>query len=175
MPIPARILRLSGRLYWLCTVLLFLAPLVVLGAIAYGWAGAAGLPLRFPGLPELTVLTPAKAIAVTALGSLTLLPMLVMVLQMRRLFGRYRAGEILSDACAHHILRIGQALIALSVLMILLPTLQILILTADNPGATKVLSFSIDGAMIGLGLTGGLLLAIGWVMREATREIESFV
>lgn len=175
MPQSSRITRLSSWLYWLCSGLIFLIPLVILAAFAWGWATAEDLPMRFPGLPDGTTLTPAKAIIATLIGSPTLIPMAMALLQMRGLFGRYRAGEILSDACARHILRIGQSLIAFCALLIFTPTLQILALTADNPDGQKIVSISIDGAMIGLGLAGGLLVTIGWVMREASREIESFI
>lgn len=175
MPPSIRITRLSSRLYWLCSGLIVLIPLAILLALAWGWAAPEGLLMRFPGLPDGTALTPAKAITATLIGGTTLIPMALALLHMRSLLGRYRAGEILSDACARHILRIGQALIAFCVLLIITPTLQILALTADNADGQKIVSIGIDGAMVGLGLAGGLLVVIGWVMREASREIESFV
>lgn len=169
MAINPRIVRLSGGLYWASSILLFALPVIVITAFLQGWAAPSGIPLRFPGLPAETVITSAKATVTTAIGALALIPMLAMLFQMRGLFDRYRNGEILTDACAHHILRIGQFLLAFAVITIFAPTLQMLILTVDNPSGRKILSIGIDGTMLGLLLAGALFVIIGWVMREAAR------
>lgn len=169
MAITQRILRLSNALYWASSGLLIALPMLVIAALLWGWAAPSGIPQRFPGLPPETVITAAKAMVATAIGALSLCPMLTTLLQMRGLFDRYRHGEILTDACAHHILRIGQSVFALAIFTIVAPTLQILILTADNPGGGKILSIGINDAMLGLSLAGALLVVIGWVMREAAR------
>ncbi|MDZ4096097.1 MAG: DUF2975 domain-containing protein [Paracoccaceae bacterium] len=169
MPVNPRIPRLSNGLYWVSSALLIVMPAVVIAALLQGWAAPAGIPMRFPGLPPETEITLAKAIAVTVIDTLALIPMLTMLFQMRGLFDRYRHDEILSDTCAHHILRIGQSLLALAAITIGAPTLQLLLLTADNPDGAKILSIAVDGTMLGLVLAGALLVTIGWVMREAAR------
>lgn len=173
MPSSDHVLRLSSALYWFCTFLLATTPVVVFAGLAFGWN--ISVADQFPNLPQGTILTPPKCALVTALGGMPLLLMIYMTWQMRRLLGRYRAGEILTHPCAQHILRIGQSLILLSILLIALPTLQMLVLTFGNAPGLRMLTIGIDGSVIGLGLVGGVLQTIGWVMREATREIESFV
>ncbi|MGL6211790.1 MAG: hypothetical protein ACRC14_18355 [Paracoccaceae bacterium] len=172
---PPHVVRLSLWLYWTASVLVVVLPLTVLLALLNGWADPPALGARFPALPEMTVITQTKAAIVTLIGALTLPVLIVLCLQMRALFGRYARGEVLSAACAGHIRRIGQMLGVLAGLGVLVPTLQMLALTYDNPVGQKVLSIGLTGETLGYLLAAGMLMVVGWVMGAAAAEIEGFV
>lgn len=172
---PPHITRLSRGLYWSASVLLGLLPFVVVLALWNGWADPAAFAARFPGLPPATQIAPVKALGVMLIGALTLPFLIILLAQMRALFARYAAGDVLSAPCARHIRRIGQMLVALALLGVLVPTLQVLALTWDNPEGQKVLTIGLTGETLGFVLAGGLMTVIGWVMGAAGREVEAFV
>jgi len=162
-----RISRLSTVLFLTSSALIGLFPVVFIYGLYLGWTDPAWLSGMFAGVPVDQGYTPLKSMLVVLAGALALPPMLMAFWHMRSLFDRYRAAEILTDACARHILRVGQALVAVAIVGVLVPTLQILILTAGNAEGTRQLSIGIDGSTVGFLLAGGLLVVIGWVMREA--------
>jgi hypothetical protein len=170
-----RIQSLSWVLFWISTALLFCAPAIILGGVALIAAPQNWLAARFVELPDGTVFSTGKRFVILATDLLASLPMVWVIWQMRGLFQRYMNGEVLTQPCAGHILRAGLGLISLAALLTLLPSLQILLLTLDNLNGTRVFSISIRGADIALALAGGLIVVVGWVMREATAEIEGFV
>jgi Protein of unknown function (DUF2975) len=167
MPSSDRITPLSNLLFWVCSILAYALPLFMIMQILRGWFDPASLLTQFPVLPVTTQITPFQATLVAAIGVLATYPLVATFLGMRRLFGRYRRGEILSDACAGDVLRIGQALFAVAAMTVLVPTLQTLILTWGNAPGGRILSIGLDGSTLGFLLSGGLLIVIGWVMREA--------
>ncbi len=172
MPVPARIIRLSEWLYWTSAVLAYVLPATVILAILRGWFDPQLLPGRFPALPPGTTVTAIQATLVAGIGVLSVFPLVAAFLAMQTLFGRYRRGEILSDACADAILRIGRALVAVAVMTVVVPTLQILVLSWNNGPGGRILSIGLDGGTLGFLLSGGMLFVIGWVMREAARAAE---
>jgi len=172
---PLHVTRLSRGLYWVATAVLALLPPVVGLALWQGFADPAAVAARFAGLPPATSVTPATALAAVAIGALTLPVLWALLVQMRALFARYAAGEVLTAACAGHIRRIGQLLVGLAALGVVVPTLQMLVLTFANPAGQTVLSIGITGEAAGVALAGGLLTLIGWAMAAAVREIEAFV
>lgn len=167
-----RITRLSGWLYWASTGLACGLPAVVLAAILRDWFDPAGMLVRFAQVPPSTPVSAFQGALVAGLAVLSVYPMVAAFLAMRRLFGRYRAGEILTDACAADILRIGQALFAVAAMTVILPTLQILVLSWNAPPGGRILSIGIEGSTLGFLLSGAMLITIGWVMREAARIAE---
>ncbi len=169
MPSLTRIARLASWLYWAATGFGIALPLAFGVALFKGWSDPAFLAARFADLPAATTVGPVKALLVIAAGALALPVLLAALWQMRALFRRYGAGEILTDACARHVLRIGQMLVALAALGVAIPTLQRLILTWDNPVGQKVLAIGLSSDTMGFLLAGGLLFVVGWVMGEAAR------
>lgn len=165
----ARITRLAGWLYWAATVLLPVLPLLVLGVLLWGACEPGWMATAFPGLPDGTALTPAKSAAVLAIGAVALVPITMALWQMRGLFARYRAGEILTPACACHIRRAGGALTVLALVQTVTQPLQILMLTLDNPPGARQLAIGLTSEALWLLLAGGLLVVIGWVMAEAAQ------
>jgi uncharacterized membrane protein len=172
MPNPDRITPLSNVLFWVCTILGYALPVFIVVQILRGWFDPASLVMQFPILPVTTQITPFQATLVATVGVLATYPLVATFLGMRRLFGRYRRGEILSDACAGDILRIGQALFAVAAMTVLVPTLQILILSWGNGVGQHILYLGVEGSTLGFLLSGGLLIVIGWVMREAAQVAE---
>lgn len=63
----------------------------------------------------------------------------------------------------------GRALVAVALMTVILPTVQLLILSWNTGPGHRVLSLSLDGSTLSFLLSAGLLLTIGWVMREAAR------
>jgi hypothetical protein len=172
MPSPSQITRLSKWLYLAATVMLFALPLTVLWGLFSAWSDPAQLAARFAHLPAVTVFTPTKAILTAAIGAAMLPPALLLLAEMRGLFRGYAKGEILTAQSADHIRRIGQFLVALAGLGVIIPTLQGIALTADNPAGHRVLAIALTSDSIGFALAGGLLIVIGWAMAEAARAAE---
>jgi uncharacterized membrane protein len=55
---------------------------------------------------------------------------------------------------------------------VLVPTLQIVVLSWHIGLGQRLLSIGIDSSTLGFLLSGGLLIVIGWVMREAAKAAE---
>lgn len=110
---------------------------------------------------------------VQVLGALaTALPALIGIyalLQIWRLFGEYARGEVFGSRACLHLRRIAIALIAIAVAQPLSRTLTVLALTLFNPPGQKVLAIGLSWHDYTFLLVGGVLLAIAWVMVEATR------
>jgi uncharacterized membrane protein len=172
MPSSDRITPLSNLLYWVCTVLAYVLPILVIVKILQGWFDPAVVVAQYAVLPSGVRVTPIQSTLVAAVAVFATYPLVATFLGMRRLFGRYRQGEILSDACASDILRIGQALFAVAATTVIVPTLQILILSWNIGPGQRLLSIGLDGSTLGFLLSGGLLIVIGWVMREAAKAAE---
>jgi len=95
---------------------------------------------------------------------------------MVRLFAAYRDGEVLSVGNAETILRIGRNFLMVAAFTVLVPTLQVLILSWR--AGQRMLSIGLDQGTLGFLLAAGLLTVIGWAMREAAAvkaENEGFV
>lgn len=88
------------------------------------------------------------------------------------LFDAYRCGDVFSASAPQRLRRIGYAMVGLAVLRPLTSAILSLVLTAHNPPGQKmlVIGLSIDDYMIAL--FGGLIIAIGHVLVEATALAE---
>lgn len=167
-----KVRQMSKALGFLTSLVLVGLPVVVVWSLFASLADPYSMANHFPGLPESTVFTPQKTALAGAVGSLMLIPSLFVLWQMRRLFSRYLQGEVLTAHCAGHIRKIGLGFVVLAGAGILLPTVQSLILTHDNPTGQRVLSVAITSDSLGFLLAGGLLTVIGWAMTEAARAAE---
>jgi hypothetical protein len=176
MPETSNLSRLSAVLYWTALVLSAVLPLLVLFYAARGLADPASLIDRVPGIPPDTPIGRGQAGLVAAVGIASVLPMIMALRAMARLFACYQRGEVLSDANAETILTIGRALLLVAAFTVLVPTLQTLIISWY--GSQRILSIGLGGGTLGFALAAGLLTVIGWAMREAARvktENEGFV
>jgi hypothetical protein len=173
---PTRIARLSRVLYWTAINLAYLLPLLIVFYISRGLFDPEVLLDKFPLIPRGTSVTPFQATVTAAIAVAALFPMIAALLAMSSLFNRYRHGEILSDGCASDILRTGRAMLFVAVATLLVPTLQLLVLSWNAP--ERLLQIGVDDGTLGFLLSAGLLTVIGWAMREAARvkaENEGFV
>lgn len=130
-------------------------------------------PLAFaPPVETVTGLTPPKRIALALLTAGLFAPALIALWITRGLFARYGRGDVFSYHNATAIRRIGGLLLVGTGLAIAGRTAAVLILTHDNPPGQRSLAISLASHDLLFALLGGLLLVIGWVMAEATRQAE---
>jgi hypothetical protein len=171
-----RLQKLSAALYWVALILSVVLPVLVLVYAGKGVADPASLLSLLPVVPPGTAVTIWQAGLIGAIALVSVLPMVAALRGMVRLFGRYRDAEVLSAENADTILRIGRALLLVALFAVLVPTLQILILSWNAPQRT--LSIGLDGGTLGFLMAAGLLTVIGWAMREAAAvkaENEGFI
>lgn len=92
--------------------------------------------------------------------------------QMRDLFARYAKGESLTVGCAEAIRKTGIGLIWIVVLdALMMPVQSLLLAWLISPEAASF-ALDISAASLGLLLAGGLIVLVGWVMREAVDVAE---
>ncbi|MCM5679463.1 DUF2975 domain-containing protein [Schlegelella sp. S2-27] len=110
---------------------------------------------------------------VQVLGALAMLPPsaigIYALAQVWQLFGEYARGEVFGARACRRLRRMALALIAVAVAQPLSRTLTVLALTLYNPPGQKVLAIGISWHDYTFLLVGGVLLAVAWVMVEATR------
>lgn len=98
--------------------------------------------------------------------------------EMRKLFGSYQKGEILTHESARLIQRIGQGFLTLAILRFVVRPIQSVLSTMANAPGERSITIGFDSDMIFFALCGGLIIVIGWAMREASdaaSENRSFV
>lgn len=167
--------NLSGLLYWMALVLSVVLPVIVLVFLAQGVQDPVSLLSRV-AVPAGTPVSTTQAGLVGALALISVLPMVAALRGMVRLFAAYRDGDVLNEANANTILRIGRNLLLVAIFTVVVPTLQTLILSWE--AAQKMLSIALDGSTLGFLMAAGLLTVIGYAMSEAARvkvENEGFV
>ena len=165
----ARVRRLSIWLQRLTSL-----GIVVFVAFA---ASVVAFPAWFDGMisaayPDLTVaagINVSKRVVLLLMLSLPLVVTLYGLWNVRLLFGAYARGEVFSSVPAAYIRNVGAAMLANVVLSVLVHTIGSVVLTIDNPPGTRQLTVSLSSNTYLLLLMGGLLVVIGWVMREAAR------
>lgn len=169
MSSQARIVQVSNWLYWLVSgVSLAIVP-VLIWIVATQWHSTDWLVDNFPALPPETVLSRTKSVLILALSGLALAPLFMAILRMRSLFDHYRSREILTEACARDIVLIGQWLMVMAGVRLMLPTLEMLALTFDNPPGARMLTVALSSNTVAVFLMAGLLTVIGWALRDAAR------
>jgi hypothetical protein len=89
--------------------------------------------------------------------------------QIWSLFGCYARGELLAPRPAHHLHRLGLALVGLAVAMPLGHTFSVLALTLGNPPGQRHLIFGLSSQHYLSLLFGLMLLALAAVLGEAAR------
>lgn len=100
------------------------------------------------------------------------------LLQVWHLFGDYARGAIFTAGATTRLRRLAWSIIGVALAQVLARTGLGLVLTMNNPPGQKVLVVGLSSNDYILVLFGLLLLAIAWVMVEATRlarENEEFV
>lgn len=107
--------------------------------------------------------------------AIAMVPMAVLFYVLRQvfdLFDGFRRGLVLTSETAQRLRAIGSGIIVLALLRPIAAMLIGLALTISNPAGARIVSLgvSVDDYMIAL--LGGLLLAIGHAMAEASRIAE---
>lgn len=153
------VVAIGGALAELVLAWVWLSPDLVERFVA----GRIGLA---PGTAALDGMTRLAGFGVSMLPLSVLLYALHQAFQ---LFNAYRVGDTLTLQAPMRLRRIGFAMLGLAALRPITVMLLGLVLTASAPPGQHMLiiSFSIDDYMIAL--FGGLIIAIGHVMLEATR------
>ena len=86
-----------------------------------------------------------------------------------RLFLDYRRGAIFTETAGRRLKHMGLALALLPIVQIALTASLSLLFTIDNPVGQRHLSITLTQTHLLVGVTGGMLIVIGWVMAEAMR------
>jgi len=123
-------------------------------------------------------LTPAAHAGAVAVAMLPVLVGLFALWQVWLLFGSYARGEIFTAGTTARLRRLAWALVGVAGAQIVARTALGLVLTMNNPPGQKALVIGLSSHDYVLLLFGVLLLAIAWVMVEATRlarENQEFV
>ncbi len=122
--------------------------------------------------PDLTIaagITASKRTVLLLMLSLPLAVTLYGLWNVRLLFGAYARGEVFSTVPAAYIRNVGSAMLVNVVLSVLVHSIGSVVLTIDNPAGSRQLTVSLSSNTYLLLMMGGLLVVIGWVMREAAR------
>ncbi len=170
-----RVSKLARILEWLTVTGMVLLPLAIIIAVAAGPLTPQTINVDFAVSPDATA---TQILIAFGLGMINPLILLLTLNEMRKLFGAYRTGEILTDHCARLIQRIGQGFVALAIATFLLRPIQMVLLTMANPPGERSVAIGLNSEMIFFALSGGLIIVIGWAMREASNvasENRSFV
>ena len=163
----SRLKSLAGLLYGATLACEIVLPIVV-GVVAVA-IGLGALQVPFASDTEPTGLFRWIGLAVGLLPAIALLLALDLL---RRLFARYRDGDVLTEGSAVLIRQAGKALLAVAALKIAVQPVQSVLLTWQSTPGSRQVSIGIGQAEIGFLLTAGLLTVIGWAMTEAAQIAE---
>ncbi|WP_179378065.1 DUF2975 domain-containing protein [Jannaschia marina] len=167
-----RVKRVSYGLKWGVTAIMAGAPLLLIWLILSGAFTAHAIADAHPNLRVETVMGVGQIVGYILLEVLLLTVALYVLWQLRGLFGRYAAGEILTAESAAHLLRAGAGTLLLAAGSVVVGTIQTLLLTWGNAPGERSLAVSVSNAELGFVISGGLLLVVGWALVEAARQAE---
>lgn len=155
-------------LEWATVINLVVIPIAIIGVLFTTPITPDTLAQK---LANVAVSPSASPLQVYVAVGLDLIPSIILLFtlnKMRQLFGSYRQGQILTDQSALLIQRIGQGFLSLAVAPFLLqPILSVVLSFANLPGERSV-SISLNSEMFFFAAAGGLIIIIGWAMREAS-------
>lgn len=125
--------------------------------------GLAGQPVTVTPMVQLTGI----ALSVPPIALLTYL-----LLQARAVFSGFAHGVTIGDLVAVRVRRIGWILVIKGLLTPFWRAAASVILTLANPSGHRAIALNIGLDDILWAIVGGLLVAIGWTLREAARIAE---
>ena len=154
--------QLSRILAIACRVLVIVVPVVTviaLGLQRWDWIS---------GGPESTT---------ARLGALLvgLLPLVIFVWtleQMRGLFQTYAHGAVLTAEAAQRIVDIGKGFLALALAPLVVKPVTSVLSSLGNPRGERELVLTVDSNTFFFALISGLLIVIGFAMRQAAEMAE---
>lgn len=162
---PQRVTKLARFLHGATLATMIILPFL----IAYGLLGPWMASGTWSGLAMLpTDVAPLQFVLSFLIGLLVPLIFLLTLNEMRKLFGAYAGKEILTAHCARLIQRIGQGFLALAFVSFAQGPVQSVLLTMGNLPGEHSLVVALTNDMVFFALSGGLIIVIGWAMREAS-------
>ena len=170
MASTVRVRRVSRVLAVVSTIGVVAVPVMAAGL----WAliELSTLKTAVPSIANLDAAQPISGPArlVGFLG--TMLPgaaVMVGLLYLRRLFNAYAAGEIFTVRNAARICGFAWSVIAMGLLRPVSGILASVAVTLGNPPGERSLVVGFGSPEVNILFVGGVLLVIGWVMREAAK------
>ena len=160
-----KVSKLARVLGWLTVAGMILLPLAIIVTMASGPLTPEALNIHLPVSPDATA---TQILAAVGIGLINPIILIWTLNEMRKLFASYSHGEVLTDRCARLIQHIGQGFLALAIANFVLRPVQMVLLTMANPLGERVLAIGFNSDMIFFGLSGGLIIVIGWAMRAAS-------
>ncbi|UXH79639.1 DUF2975 domain-containing protein [Roseateles amylovorans] len=163
------------RIRWIAhcvRVMAVIAMVTVVGFQWWFWSDAAWVQRtattdwNLTGPMQLDVMARGSAAVVNLPATLLTLYALMCLW---RLFGCYLRAEVFTAPAAHHLRRLGQAVIAMAVVTPLTQTATIIALTLGNPPGKRQLIVGLSSQHYIVLLCGLVLLAMALIMREAQR------
>jgi len=172
-PVVSRIIaRVSRVMVW---VTILLAALLVAADIIM-WTDRSLLEqnLRREMLPDgaMLELTPGVFAALLVLAHLAFAIILWGLWNTFQLFRGYRSGAVFTVEAGQRLRSAGLALAVQPFVQLLLSGLGSALLTMNNPSGQRQLAIAIEDADLTIGVAGGLVFVVGWVMAEAARIAE---
>lgn len=167
-----RIIKVARLLHLATSFGLLMLPVILIVAFAIGEMGVDDVRDTYSDYILPDVISTGLYLTILAIEMVSVVIAAYILWNMRTLFGFYKSGETLSARCADQILRIGQGLLAVGIIGFLSNTVIVLLLTMANEVGTRTLAFTFTDGDIGFFLAGGLIVVIGWVMREAVQVAE---
>jgi hypothetical protein len=116
--------------------------------------------------------TPGVQIIGLALSAPPLALLIYLLLQARAVFTGFIAGHVITDLAANRVWRIGMILVAKGLLVPFWRAAATVLVTINNTAGHKIVSLSLNLDDVLWAIVGGLLVAIGWTLREAARIAE---
>ena len=123
-------------------------------------------------------LTPLRVVAGAAITAVPVGILLYGLWQARQLFADFADGFVFMPSSARRLRNFAVAILMQALLQPIAATVTLLVFTYDNPPGTRQLQIAITSSDYLALIIGGMLLAIAWVLVEATRiadEHASFV
>ncbi len=170
--LPAPLARVRRVSRFMAGLSLVVAALIVLLDVLV-WLDPAAVEAGARDLlPDPALLIEITPLAWTVAFVLTqlLIALLVYALwQAFRLFRAFGRGEVFTPEAGDRLRRIGAAFVVVPFAEVLGTGVTSTLLTLGNPEGQRAVAISVEPVHVILGLAGGLVLVIGWVMAEAAR------
>ncbi len=166
-------IRRAGRVMsGLCLTIIFVLPL----GLALIWVNLDSLGPEFIAQVSHAARIDTLGVGTLILGfAISMIPVSMLIyglVQLRRLFCLYGAGQIFSNLHAVYLRRFALASILSVFLQILSGSLLSVLLTFQNPPGTRQLTVSITSDHLGTVFLGSVLLVIAWIMVEGSKMAE---
>jgi hypothetical protein len=155
-------------LEWATIIGLVTIPIAIIGALFSTPITLDTVAQKLENIAVSPATTPLQVYVAVGLNLIPPIILLFTLNRMRQLFGSYRQGQILTDQSALLIQRIGQGFLSLAVVPFVLQPILSVVLSFANPSGERSVSINLNSEMFFFAAAGGLIIIIGWAMREAS-------